>query len=145
MMKNSNGKPPGPEELKKMLEEMFGQVGNVQVTPGFTTPNDESPEETEPEEIDTEKLESILEFSYLPRDIKAYLDRYIIRQTDAKKALAIAVCDHYNNARYVTENENEDGFSKVDYHKQNILITGPTGVGKTYLVKHVADLIGVPQ
>jgi len=130
-----------------MLEDMFGQIGNVQVNPGFSDDDDASDkEEPVDESIDdsVEKLDNILEFSYLPRDIKAYLDRYIIRQTDAKKALAIAVCDHYNNARYFSEKEGEDGFSNVDYHKQNILITGPTGVGKTYLVKHVADLIGVP-
>ena len=126
-----------------MLEEMFGQVGDVQITHGFSEPVEVTPEEVEPPVDEVEKLDNILEFSYLPRDIKAYLDRYIIRQTDAKKALAIAVCDHYNNARFVNE-QDDDGFSKVDYHKQNILITGPTGVGKTYLVKHVADLIGVP-
>lgn len=127
-----------------MLEEMFGQIGNVQVNTGFSEKSDETPEEDEPTGETVDKLDHILEFSYLPRDIKAYLDRYIIRQTDAKKALAIAVCDHYNNARFFSENDGEDGFSNVDYHKQNILITGPTGVGKTYLVKHVADLIGVP-
>jgi len=145
-MRNSNGKPPGPEELKKMLEDMFGKIGNVQVNSSFMDQDDE-PEGEEPESADEETinaLEGILEFSYWPRDIKAYLDRYIIRQADAKKALAIAVCDHYNNAKFFNENEGKDGFSKVDYHKQNILISGPTGVGKTYLVKHVADLIGVP-
>ena len=133
--------PPGPEELKKMLEDMFGKMGDVQIHSAMGNENQFSTAEEEPSEPEEIKsLESILDFDYLPRDIKSYLDRYIIRQSDAKKALAIAVCDHYNNAKMQQEEE----YSSVDYHKQNILISGPTGVGKTYLVKHIADLIGVP-
>ena len=50
---------------------------------------DEKPEETERKEF---------EFHLLPRDIKAHLDRFVIKQEEAKKVLAIAVCDHYNHA-----------------------------------------------
>ncbi len=41
------------------------------------------------------------EFNFLPRDIKAHLDRFVIKQEEAKKVLAIAVCDHYNHAKYL--------------------------------------------
>jgi len=60
--------------------------------------------------------------------------------------LAIAVCDHYNHAKYLKRLEQEDPAlaRQVEIAKQNVVIVGPTGVGKTYLVKHIADLIGVP-
>jgi ATP-dependent Clp protease ATP-binding subunit ClpX len=85
-------------------------------------------------------------FDKLPRDIKAHLDRYVIRQDEAKKVLSIAVCDHYNHVRHLRTLAAEDAerASRMEYVKQNVLLIGPTGVGKTYLVKHIAELIGVP-
>jgi ATP-dependent Clp protease ATP-binding subunit ClpX len=80
-----------------------------------------------------------LRFDYLPRDIKEYLDRYVIRQDNAKKVLATAICDHYNHIKSCSSKE-----ACRDYAKQNIIMLGPTGVGKTYLVRTIADLIGVP-
>merc|ERR1712137_1040281 len=75
-------------------------------------------------------------------DIKAHLDRFVIRQDEAKKALSIAVCDHYNHVKTLKAQEEEE--DKVELQKQNVMVVGPTGVGKTYLVKHIAELIGVP-
>src|SRR5437660_4987814 len=65
---------------------------------------------------------------------------------EAKKVLAIAVCDHYNHANYLRRLEKEDATraQEVEYIKQNVILVGPTGVGKTYLIKHIADLIKVP-
>ncbi len=80
-------------------------------------------------------------FNYTPKQLKSYLDRFVIKQDEAKKALAIAVCDHYN---HVKECENNPEALESDYSKQNVLILGPTGVGKTYLIKQIAKLIGVP-
>ncbi len=53
----------------------------------------------------SERGEAVFEFRYLPRDIKAHLDRYVIRQDEAKRVLAIAVCDHYNNVNYMRKLE----------------------------------------
>ncbi len=85
-------------------------------------------------------------FDLIPRQIKEHLDRFVIRQDEAKKALAIAVCDHYHHAKYLNQLAATDpeGSKRVEFAKQNVIIVGPTGVGKTYLVKHIADLIGVP-
>src|SRR5437660_61508 len=65
---------------------------------------------------------------------------------EAKKVLAIAVCDHYNHANYLRRLEKEDATraEQLEYTKQNVILVGPTGVGKTYLIKHIADLIKVP-
>jgi ATP-dependent protease Clp, ATPase subunit len=95
-----------------------------------------------PEKTDTTEFE----FHLLPRDIKAHLDRFVIKQEEAKKVLAIAVCDHYNHANYLRRLEKEDPnrAQEIEYIKQNVILVGPTGVGKTYLIKHIADLIKVP-
>ena len=82
-----------------------------------------------------------MKFDLKPKEIKQYLDRYVIKQDEAKKALAIAVCDHYNHVRECHEDPTA---ADADYSKQNIVILGPTGVGKTYLIRHIAKLIGVP-
>ncbi len=85
--------------------------------------------------------EVISNFSFKPREIRDYLDRYVISQADAKKVLATAVCDHYNHVRRCLEHPE---ISQRDYAKSNVLMIGPTGVGKTYLMRCIARLIGVP-
>lgn len=103
----------------------------------------------EGEETKVEKKEekAIWEtFTYRPKEVKVHLDRYVICQDEAKKALAIAVCDHYNHIRYEREwmREHAGKRREMEHAKQNVLLLGPTGVGKTYLVRHIAELVGVP-
>lgn len=73
-----------------------------------------------------------------PADIKNYLDQYIIGQDSAKKALAVAVYNHYKRI-----NLNE-GDSDVELQKSNILLLGPTGCGKTLLAQTLAKFLNVP-
>jgi len=80
------------------------------------------------------------DFNLTPRQVKEHLDRFVIKQDEAKKVLAITVCDHYHHVQAVTQ-----GHALPNYAKQNVLVMGPTGVGKTYLVKCLAELIGVPM
>jgi endopeptidase Clp ATP-binding regulatory subunit ClpX len=86
-------------------------------------------------------FKNIKEFELKPKEIKTYLDRFVIKQEEAKKVLAVAICDHYNHIRELLNKKIEDNFN---YIKQNVLLLGPTGVGKTYLIKSLANLIGVP-
>jgi len=88
-----------------------------------------------------EILRRLREFSLKPRDIVDYLDRFVVRQDEAKKVLAVAVCDHFNYVRRCIE---DPSLREREYTKQNILLMGPTGVGKTYLLRCIARLIGVP-
>ena len=70
-----------------------------------------------------------------PRSIKAFLDEYVVGQENAKKALSVAIYNHYKRIANISDTEIE---------KSNILLVGPTGTGKTYLVETIAKILGVP-
>ncbi|TDC93842.1 ATP-dependent Clp protease ATP-binding subunit ClpX [Nonomuraea deserti] len=72
------------------------------------------------------------------REIHAFLDRYVIGQEPAKKALAVAVRNHYKRLRAPA------GAEPVELGKSNVLLAGPTGSGKTYLVRTLARMLDVP-
>jgi endopeptidase Clp ATP-binding regulatory subunit ClpX len=78
-------------------------------------------------------------FNLKPADIARYLNRFVIGQTEAKKVLSVALCDHFQHVRLTLE-----GNAAPFYQKQNVLLLGPTGVGKTHLIRSAAELIGVP-
>jgi len=90
---------------------------------------DEEKEEAVVEELDINLLR--------PKEIKEFLDEYVIGQDVAKKALAVAVYNHYKR---ITSGKNLD----VELQKSNILMLGPTGSGKTYLAQTLAKLLNVP-
>jgi len=142
-------KPASAEEISQKLEDFIKNTLGGQVL--FTRIDGPLPRgkgETESKEGDgePEKDTSIgFSFNFKPADIKAHLDRFVIRQDEAKKVLATAVCDHYHHARMLREDrEQHPDSTPLEFSKQNVIIIGPTGVGKTYLVKRIADLIGVP-
>lgn len=72
-----------------------------------------------------------------PKEIKEYLDDFVVGQDEAKISLAVAVYNHYKRILY-----NSD--SDVDIQKSNILLLGPTGSGKTFLAQNLAKLLNVP-
>jgi ATP-dependent Clp protease ATP-binding subunit ClpX len=129
------GGPPSPEEFQRQLAELMrqhfrqGNAGAAEKTDFDATAGDE--------DKDSEKKD--FKFDYKPKDVKAYLDRFVIKQDEAKKVLSVALCDHYHQVRLAFA-----GKETPNYAKQNIILIGPTGVGKTYLIRSIAELIGVP-
>lgn len=136
---------PSPEELQRKLAEFMKQQFGDQVVLANVLPQADANATGDGGEDHPDPAGLQFEFQFKPREIKDYLDRFVVRQDEAKKALAIAVCDHYNHVRAIEQGK-DDGApaSPVDHAKQNVILLGPTGVGKTYLVRCVAQLIGVP-
>jgi endopeptidase Clp ATP-binding regulatory subunit ClpX len=128
---------PTPDEIQRKLSEFMKKEFGDRVV--FAAPPHAETVETTPPAEEPRKREIEFDFNLKPKDIKAHLDRFVIKQEDAKKVLSIAVCDHYNHVKAA-----ERGEELRDYMKQNVILLGPTGVGKTYLIKTIADLIGVP-
>ena len=72
-----------------------------------------------------------------PKEIKAFLDKYVIGQDNAKKYLSVAVYNHYKRLSQPTDDD-------VEIEKSNIIMVGPTGTGKTLLAKTIAKMLKVP-
>lgn len=73
-----------------------------------------------------------------PAEIKSFLDKYIVGQTDAKKIISVAVYNHYKR---ITQKKQAD---EIEIEKSNLIMVGETGTGKTLLAKTVAKLLNVP-
>lgn len=129
--------PPGFEEFQRQMQEFMrhnlrGPNMGASSAAAATRAGDSAPEPKPPTAED-------FKFDYRPRDVKAHLDRFVIQQEEAKKVLSVALCDHYHHVQQALQ-----GRGSATYAKQNVLLLGPTGVGKTYLIRSIADLIGVP-
>jgi endopeptidase Clp ATP-binding regulatory subunit ClpX len=124
--------PTSPEEFQRQLQEFMRQH-LASAAPAKPDPSGAPENSGEPADGKD------FSFDKKPREVKAYLDRFVIQQEEAKKVLSVALCDHYHYVRLARE-----GRSQPNYAKQNVILLGPTGVGKTYLIRNAADLIGVP-
>jgi ATP-dependent Clp protease ATP-binding subunit ClpX len=143
-MSDDDKTQPPLEEFQKRIQDLLRQ-SNLSfmfnapgASAGASAQTGPSPA---PETGREEALRRIREFGLKPREVRDYLDRFVIQQAEAKKVISVAICDHYNHVRRCLE---QPELRERDYAKQNILLLGPTGVGKTYLMRCVSRLIGVP-
>ncbi|MYJ00153.1 MAG: AAA family ATPase, partial [Gemmatimonadetes bacterium] len=126
-------KTPDMGDIQKDLKEFFSTKYGAQVQ--FAQPEKEGvPADPPAEEAPLPEIR----FDMKPEDLEAYLNEYVIRQDEAKEILATKICTHFNRIRLQEEQE------PVGNIKNNIILIGPTGVGKTYLIKLIASRIGVP-
>lgn len=125
MKKQTSGYPgtlgPTTEGVPKRLRKMGGVVASKRSVAASAAPSQD------------------FSFSLKPQEVARHLDRFVIGQSEAKKVLSVALCDHFQHVR-LTLSGKEAPF----YQKQNVLLLGPTGVGKTHLIRSAAELIGVP-
>ncbi len=140
-MKEKNENIPDPKQIEKELGEFLNKKfgGNVKIiSPSMLTQNapisgsDQSDDSTE-----------LINFDLKPMELISYLNHYIVKQDKAKSILATKICTHFNRIKHIEARKDID--SKITGSiKSNILLLGPTGVGKTYLIKLIAKKIGVP-
>lgn len=92
------------------------------------------------DEVPDAEIEAVIDKVPHPVDIKKQLDTYLIGQDDAKKAISVAVYNHYKRLSHNIAHMLDD----VEIQKSNILMLGPTGTGKTYMAQTLAKILNVP-
>ncbi|WP_394941763.1 ATP-dependent Clp protease ATP-binding subunit ClpX [uncultured Ilumatobacter sp.] len=99
-------------------------------------------------EIIEEELTETAELSFdnlpNPREVRAFLDDYVVGQVEAKKILAVSVYNHYRRIQYQSQATTVGRRDEVELAKSNILLLGPTGCGKTHLAQTLARQLNVP-
>ena len=125
------------KELGEFLNKKFG--GNVKIISPSIQPAQEAISGKSP----SKGKKELINFNLKPTELIAYLDQYVVRQDKAKSVLSTKICTHFNRIRHQESSEGEI-FKITGNIKSNILMLGPTGIGKTYLIKLIAKKLGVP-
>ncbi|RLA98305.1 MAG: ATPase [Deltaproteobacteria bacterium] len=124
-------------ELNRYLEKKYGDriklvVSALEPRPAFSGKGEKG----------EKKPSSPINFDMKPEELLSYLNTFIVKQEEAKEILATKICTHYNRIKYMLQQGKEPaGAGNI---KNNIIMIGPTGVGKTYMIKLIAKKIGVP-
>ncbi len=141
MMNEYNEKIPDPKELEKELGDFLAKKfgGSVKLATPIVMPQPAKTDEAD----SPKKKQKTINFDLKPKDLISYLDQYIVKQTQAKDILATKVCTHFNRIKHI-QSTFDDFTDMVGVIKNNVLMLGPTGVGKTYMVRLIAKKIGVP-
>lgn len=133
---------PDPREVEKEISDFLSKKygDQVKIVSPLVFPK---PDKKEDAGAGAPKKRARLNFDILPNELIAYLNEYIIGQDSAKRVLAAKICTHFKRIRMQIEKggQTEDFEGRI---KNNIILIGPTGVGKTYMVKLIAKKIGVP-
>lgn len=136
----SNINMTGPFQGMTYMDMFSGGVGNVQEN----VPKSQKLKKKKPGTGKKKAPEGVFDIKHLPAPhiIKGKLDEYIVGQEHAKKVMSVAVYNHYK--RVLTDNMEQEDEDNVEIEKSNMLMTGPTGCGKTYMVKTLAKILQVP-
>lgn len=123
----------GENEVGFLISGMEGQICNECVEQAFQIIEEQT-------KLEKKAKSENLSLSELPKpkDIKAYLDQYVIGQDDAKKYLSVSVYNHYKRLLQQTDDDS------IEIEKSNIIMVGRTGTGKTLLARTIAKLLNVP-
>ncbi len=144
-MKDSESKIPDQKELERELNEYLGKKygDRIRLVVPMLFPKPQT-EEVSKEEKELGDKKGKIQFDLKPEELEAFLNDYIIRQEEAKEVLATKICTHFNRIKFTEMTKGKTRYEGVGHIKNNILMIGPTGVGKTYLIKLIAKKIGVP-
>jgi endopeptidase Clp ATP-binding regulatory subunit ClpX len=136
---------PDPKQIEKEINEFLAnKYGNrIRVMGTQIGPWPGAVESGGGQEVE-EGAEPTIRFDMKPAELHEYLDRFVIRQDAAKEILATKICTHFNRIRYFLSKGEKDDAEGIGRIKNNIVLIGSTGVGKTYLIKLIARKIGVP-
>ncbi|MBW1803483.1 MAG: AAA family ATPase, partial [Deltaproteobacteria bacterium] len=139
-----DGKLPDQKELEKELSDYLSKkYGNrVKIISPFMFPK--AQRDTTDEGKSGGKEESAPLFDMLPEELEAYLDSFVVKQDQAKAVLGTKICTHFNRIKYLKKYAGKKKSVGVGMIKNNVLMIGPTGVGKTYIIKLIAQKLGVP-
>ena len=120
-----------PEKLRQLLSQHYTKENAAKADAETIEQPESDADDNSPPDFD---------FDLKPEELIAYLDQYVIRQDQAKAILSTKICTHFNRLNLPPDPE-EDIVGNI---KNNVLLIGPTGVGKTYLIKLIARKLGVP-
>lgn len=126
------------KELSDYLSKKYGYRIKV-ISPMMSAQQKDAPE-SKPKSGGIENIQ----FDMKPEELENHLNQYVVRQDEPKAVLATKICTHYNRIKYLRRQARPESERMVGRIKNNILLIGPTGVGKTYLVKLIAQKLGVP-
>ncbi len=138
-------KIPDQKELERELSEYLSKKygDQVKIVSPILYPKPDAGHYPGAEDTISKSVSEIT-FDMKPEELEDYLNQYVVKQDEAKAILATKVCTHFNRIKYIKDTKRESRKSNVGYIKNNIIMIGPTGVGKTYIIKLIAQKIGVP-
>jgi ATP-dependent Clp protease ATP-binding subunit ClpX len=142
---DSDSKIPDQKDLEKELNEYLGKKygDRIRLVVPMLFPKAGTGDAGGKGKRESDKLRKT-RFDMKPEELEAYLNEYVIKQDEAKAVLATKICTHFNRINFLEKFKKSSRFEGVGNIKNNIIMIGPTGVGKTYLIKLIAKKIGVP-
>lgn len=135
---------PSQQDLEREISDYLAKKygGRVRVVSQLVFPQQLKAERSDEGEGQGTERRTSIAFDLKPEELEAYLDQFVVKQEEAKAILATKICTHFNRIKYL-QRKGMDAHP-VGNIKSNIILIGPTGVGKTFLIKLIAAKLRVP-